>query len=97
MKYLSISKAKDVLSKKIFVENGQDAIKCDIYKKTLNMIKHILNVKSTKERLTTDDSESGSALKALNGKFDEPITKCFVNDLHLTEARLYEHDIWFKC
>ena len=60
--------------------------------KKLRMIKCILCVKSVKEKLLTDDGELGAVLKKLNDNFEGSIAKYLVNELELTETKLYELD-----
>ena len=56
------------------------------------MVKCILSLKSVKDKLLTDDAELGAVLESLNANFEHSIAKYLVNELELTETRLYELD-----
>ena len=81
---------EDVLSTNIFVKDGwgDNAIQGAIEKKKLKMVKCILNVKSVKEKLLTDDTELGVALKTLNSNFEELIAKYLVNELEIDRNKI---------
>ena len=92
MQYLKGIIGEDLLGKYIFVKDasGYKVINLAVKIKKLKMIKCILSIKSVKEKLLTDDTELGPALKMLNEKFDESVAKYLVDRLELTETKLYE-------
>ena len=92
MEHLPSIISEDILCKNIFAKDawGDNAIQGAIEKKRLKMVKIVLNIKPVKERLLTNNDELGAVLKTLIANFEESIAKYFVNELELTETRLYE-------
>ena len=78
--------------KNIFVKDawGDNAIQAAVLRKKLKMVKCIVDVKSIKEKLLTDDHELGVVLNKLNEHFDQHVAKYLLNQLELTETKLSE-------
>ena len=92
MTHLSTILSVDALCEHVFAKDGwgDNALQGAIERKKLKMVKCIVSIKPVKEKLLTDDEKLGAALKTLNGNFEESVAKYLVNELELTETKLYE-------
>ena len=92
MKHLCGIIGEDLFCKHVFVKDGwgDTAIVGAVEKKKLAMVKCILSIKPVKEKLLADDSELGAVLEVLNRNFEDSVAKYLVNELDLTETKLYE-------